>query len=299
MKTKIKELEESFLEYLKNNRNYSLHTLKSYQNDLSKLSIFINETNIKDPKEISNSLIRNFIGNHRRKGLSPRSLSRMLSSLRSFFKFLNSNGIIDHDPTSGITSPKQESLLPKALDTDMINKLLDFEPQDWIGHRDKALMELIYSSGLRLSELCSLDLKDLLVEEQLCRVIGKGNKERLVPVGTKAIKSINKWLKYRINLANEDESAVFVNKDGKRLGPRTIQIRLKKLSLARGLPYIHPHMLRHSFASHILESSGDLRAVQELLGHANLSTTQIYTKLDFQHLSKVYDKSHPHAKSKK
>ena len=190
MKTEIKELEESFLEHLKNNRNYSLHTLKSYQNDLSKLLIFLNESNINHPKEISNSQIRNFIGNHRRKGLSPRSLSRMLSSLRSFFKFLNGNGIIGHDPTSGIASPKQESLLPKALDTDMINKLLDFEPQDWIGHRDKALMELIYSSGLRLSELCSLDLKDLLVEEQLCRVIGKGNKERLVPVGIKAIKTI-------------------------------------------------------------------------------------------------------------
>ena len=190
MKTEIKELEESFLEHLKSNRNYSLHTLKSYQNDLSKLLIFLNESNINHPKEISNSQIRNFIGNHRRKGLSPRSLSRMLSSLRSFFKFLNGNGIIGHDPTSGIASPKQESLLPKALDTDMINKLLDFEPQDWIGHRDKALMELIYSSGLRLSELCSLDLKDLLVEEQLCRVIGKGNKERLVPVGIKAIKAI-------------------------------------------------------------------------------------------------------------
>ena len=181
----------------------------------------------------------------------------------------------------------------------MIDKLLNFEPKSWIEHRDKAMMELIYSSGLRLSELCSLNLKDLLLEEQMCRVLGKGNKERLCPVGSKAIEALEQWFTHRATIAKQDEASVFVNKEGNRLGPRTVQIRLKKISQDRGLPYIHPHMLRHSFATHILESSGDLRAVQELLGHANLSTTQIYTKLDFQHLAKVYDKSHPHAKNKK
>ena len=219
--------------------------------------------------------------------------------IRSFFKFLKSEGKFANDPTVGISTPKQDALLPKALDTDMIDKLLNFEPKSWIEHRDKAMMELIYSSGLRLSELCSLNVKDLLLEEQMCRVLGKGNKERLCPVGSKAIEALEQWYAHRETIANQNETSVFVNKEGNRLGPRTVQIRLKKISQDRGLPYIHPHMLRHSFATHILESSGDLRAVQELLGHANLSTTQIYTKLDFQHLAKVYDKSHPHAKNKK
>lgn len=299
MKTEISNLIESFLSFLKENRNYSEHTLKSYRNDLNKFEIFLNENKILTIAKVNNNLVRNFLGLHRRKGLSPKSLARILSSLRSFFKFLKTEGKFTNDPTVGISAPKQDALLPKALDTDMIDKLLNFEPKSWIEHRDKAMMELIYSSGLRLSELCSLNLKDLLLEEQMCRVLGKGNKERLCPVGSKAIEALEQWFTHRTTIANQDETSVFVNKEGNRLGPRTVQIRLKKISQDRGLPYIHPHMLRHSFATHILESSGDLRAVQELLGHANLSTTQIYTKLDFQHLAKVYDKSHPHAKNKK
>jgi len=182
------------------------------------------------------------------------------------------------------------------LDTDMVNKLLQFEPKTWGDYRDKAIAELLYSSGLRLSELCQLDMNDLSIEGQMCRVLGKGQKEREVPIGSKAIEAIKIWFKHRDARVENKERAIFINNLGKRLSQRSVQNGLKKMSSKMGLPYIHPHMLRHSFASHILESSGDLRAVQELLGHANLSTTQIYTKLDFQHLAKVYDKSHPHAK---
>ena len=178
----------------------------------------------------------------------------------------------------------------------MVNKLLQFEPKNWGDYRDKAIAELLYSSGLRLSELCQLDMNDLSIEGQMCRVLGKGQKEREVPIGSKAIEAIKIWLKHREERVENKERAIFINNLGKRLSQRSVQNGLKKMSSKMGLPYIHPHMLRHSFASHILESSGDLRAVQELLGHANLSTTQIYTKLDFQHLAKVYDKSHPHAK---
>ena len=299
MKSEISKSVKHFLLFLKETRNYSDHTLKSYKNDLNKFDLFLKDNEVSQYSEINNSTVRNFLGLYRRKGLSPRSLARILSSLRSFFKFLKTEGNLLNDPTVGISAPKQESLLPKALDTDMIDKLLNFKPKNWIESRDKASMELIYSSGLRLSELCSLDLKDLLLEEQMCRVLGKGNKERICPIGSKAIEALQDWFSHRSKIAKDDVKAVFVNKEGNRLGPRTVQVRLKKISLDRGLPYIHPHMLRHSFATHILESSGDLRAVQELLGHANLSTTQIYTKLDFQHLAKVYDKSHPHAKNKK
>ena len=178
----------------------------------------------------------------------------------------------------------------------MVNKLLQFEPKTWGDYRDKAIAELLYSSGLRLSELCQLDISDLSIEGQMCRVLGKGQKEREVPIGSKAIDAIKIWYKHRDTRAETSERAIFVNNIGKRLSQRSVQNGLKKMSSKMGLPYIHPHMLRHSFASHILESSGDLRAVQELLGHANLSTTQIYTKLDLQHLAKVYDKSHPQAK---
>ena len=172
MKTEISKFIDSFLSFLKENRNYSEHTLKSYKNDLNKFEVFLNENKIPNISEVNNNLVRNFLGLHRRKGLSPKSLARILSSIRSFFKFLKSEGKFANDPTVGISAPKQDALLPKALDADMIDKLLNFEPKSWIEHRDKAMMELIYSSGLRLSELCSLNVKDLLLEEQMCRVLG-------------------------------------------------------------------------------------------------------------------------------
>ena len=286
----------NFLNYLKNAKNYSDHTIKSYENDLLKFDNFLIEKKFSSWSDLKQADIRNFIGAYRRQGLSPRSVARILSSLRSFYKYLSLEGLTRENPILGISAPKLNSLLPKALDTDMVNKLLQFEPKTWGDYRDKAIAELLYSSGLRLSELCQLDVNDLSIEGQMCRVLGKGQKEREVPIGSKAIEAIKTWFKHRDARVESKERAIFINNIGKRLSQRSVQNGLKKMSIKMGLPYIHPHMLRHSFASHILESSGDLRAVQELLGHANLSTTQIYTKLDFQHLAKVYDKSHPHAK---
>jgi len=190
-------------------------------------------------------------------------------------------------------------LLPKAMDADLVQRLLDFKAKGMIEVRDKALAELLYSSGLRLSEICKLNMEDLDTKERTCVVTGKGNKTRIVPVGKKAIQAIRDWFMYRSELKQSKETstnAIFLNNKGNRISPRSIQLRLEKLCLMRGLPGINPHMLRHSFASHVLESSGDLRAVQEMLGHSDIGTTQIYTKLDFQHLSKVYDKAHPRAK---
>jgi integrase/recombinase XerC len=287
---------QDFLNYIKSARNYSEHTVKSYKNDLLKFEDFTQKNNFQKWADIKQADVREFIGSYRRNGLSPRSIARLLSSLRSFYKYLNVEGLSNANPILGISAPKLSSLLPKALDTDMVNRLLQFEPKTWGDFRDKAIAELLYSSGLRLSELCMLDIEDLSMESRICRVLGKGQKEREVPVGSKALEALELWYQHREERAKNIEKAIFVNNQGSRLSQRSIQNGLKKMSAKMGLPYIHPHMLRHSFASHILESSGDLRAVQELLGHANLSTTQIYTKLDFQHLAKVYDKSHPHAK---
>ena len=189
--------------------------------------------------------------------------------------------------------------MPKALDTDLVQRLLDFKPQGDLEIRDKAMFELLYSSGLRLSELCGLDLDGISIKERSCRVVGKGNKTRDLPIGEKAIQGLRDWLLVRKKISADSNKALFLNKNGKRLSTRSVQLRLERLSKKRGLPMVNPHMLRHSFASHILESSGDLRAVQEMLGHSDIGTTQIYTKLDFQHLSKVYDEAHPRAKTRK
>ena len=236
----------------------------------------------------------------RRRGLNPRSLQRLLSSIRSFFNYLADEGLISINPAHGISSPKAAKLLPKAMDTDLVQRLLDFKPKGNIEIRDKAMAEVLYSSGLRLAELCNLDLTSISIKERSCRVVGKGNKTRDLPIGRKAIQAIRDWLVHRSEFIKEPdintEKALFLNNKGKRISPRSVQLRLAKLSKMRGLPSVNPHMLRHSFASHVLESSGDLRAVQEMLGHSDIGTTQIYTKLDFQHLSKVYDKSHPRAK---
>jgi len=243
--------------------------------------------------------LRTFVNSERRRGLSPRSIQRLLSSCRTFFEFLLTEGQIQLSPAQSISSPKLAKLLPKAMDADLVQRLLDFKAKGMIEVRDKALAELLYSSGLRLSEICKLNMEDLDTKERTCVVTGKGNKTRIVPVGKKAIQAIRDWFMYRSELKQSKETstkAIFLNNKGNRISPRSIQLRLEKLCLMRGLPGINPHMLRHSFASHVLESSGDLRAVQEMLGHSDIGTTQIYTKLDFQHLSKVYDKAHPRAK---
>ena len=285
-----------FISNLKVVRNFSFNTIHNYDRDLQKLENFLKENKVNSLSSIKEHHIRGLINKERRRGLSPRSLQRLLSSIKSFFRFLVDEGEITINPAHNVISPKSPSILPKALDVDLVKKLLDFTPQGFFEIRDKAIAELLYSSGLRLSELCNLDLQDISIKEKICRVTGKGMKMRDLPVGEKALIAIREWLIHRNEISNSNGKALFINNRGKRISPRSVQLRLEKLSKLRGVPLIHPHMLRHSFASHFLESSGDLRAVQEMLGHSDISTTQIYTKLDFQHLAKVYDKSHPRAK---
>ena len=288
-----------FLSYLESVKQYSPNTLKGYQRDLEKLSQYLSVHEVQNWKNVNEHDIRTFINTERRRGLSPRSIQRLLSCCRTFYEHLLSEGEIKLNPAKNIVSPKSAQLLPKAMDADLVQRLLDFKPKGMIEIRDKAIAELLYSSGLRLSEICKLDLENIDLKERTCVVTGKGNKTRIVPVGTKAIQSLRDWIIYRNELLESKETqtnAIFLNNKGSRISARSIQLRLEKLCLQRGLPGINPHMLRHSFASHVLESSGDLRAVQEMLGHSDIGTTQIYTKLDFQHLSKVYDKAHPRAK---
>jgi len=289
---------EVFLSYLESVKQYSPNTIKSYERDLASLSLFLSNE-FKGWQLVKEHDMRTFINSERRRGLSPRSIQRLLSSCRTFFEYLLNEGQIKISPAQNISSPKLAQLLPKAMDADLVQRLLDFKPKGITEIRDKALAELLYSSGLRLSEICRLNLSDLDLKERTCIVTGKGNKTRIVPVGRKAIQAIRDWLIHRSDLIitkKTNTEAVFLNIKGKRISPRSIQLRLEKLCELRGIPGINPHMLRHSFASHVLESSGDLRAVQEMLGHSDIGTTQIYTKLDFQHLAKVYDKAHPRAK---
>lgn len=290
---------QNFLSYLESVKQYSAHTLISYKRDLQKLSENIANQGMENWSAVKEHDLRTFVNSERRRGLSPRSIQRLLSSCRSFFEYLMIEGQIKLSPAQSISSPKLAQLLPKAMDADLVQRLLDFKPQGALEVRDKALAELLYSSGLRLSEICKLDLQDLDIKERTCRVTGKGNKTRIVPVGKKAIQAMRDWFIYRSELIESKETstdAIFLNNKGMRISSRSVQLRLERLCLQRGIPGINPHMLRHSFASHVLESSGDLRAVQEMLGHSDIGTTQIYTKLDFQHLSKVYDKAHPRAK---
>ena len=288
----------SFIDYLKVVKNFSEHTTKNYKRDLDKFIRFLSD-NSTSLEKCDEQDIRLFVNQERRKGLSPRSIQRVLSSCRSFFNYLVEHKGFEKNHAQNISSPKSSKSLPKALDADLIQKLLNFKPKTELETRDKAIAELFYSSGLRLSELQGIDIGDISIKERTCRVIGKGNKTRDLPIGRQAVKSLRDWILIREKYSNENDLAIFINKQGNRLSNRSIQARLKKLSTERGLPAVHPHMLRHSFASHILESSGDLRAVQEMLGHADIGTTEIYTKLDFQHLSKVYDKAHPRAKKNK
>tara|TARA_B100001758_G_scaffold245990_1_gene260108 strand:+ start:1356 stop:2246 length:891 start_codon:yes stop_codon:yes gene_type:complete len=288
----------SFIDYLKVVKNFSEHTTKNYKRDLDKFIRFLSD-NSTSLEKCDEQDIRLFVNQERRKGLSPRSIQRVLSSCRSFFNYLVEHKGFEKNHAQNISSPKSSKSLPKALDADLIQKLLNFKPKTELETRDKAIAELFYSSGLRLSELQGIDIGDISIKERSCRVVGKGNKTRDLPIGRQAVKSLRDWILIREKYSTESDLAIFINKQGKRLSNRSIQARLKKLSTERGLPAVHPHMLRHSFASHILESSGDLRAVQEMLGHADIGTTEIYTKLDFQHLSKVYDKAHPRAKKNK
>ena len=279
-----------FLDYLTFEKRYSPHTLKAYQRDIEQYAA-INGAAWSEakPHQVSSMVAR-----LRSKGASPRTCQRLLSSLRSFFRYLEKQGVVEANPAAGVRSPKRSARLPNTLDADLTAKLFDARPESALEKRDLAMVELLYGSGIRLSELVRIDIHDLNLTNGMVRVTGKGEKTRIVPLGGPSIAAIESYLATRPGVA--PSAALFVTRNGKRVGPRTVQQRLKRWGQARlGSNELHPHLLRHSFASHVLESSGDLRAVQEMLGHADIATTQIYTHLDFQHLAKVYDAAHPRA----
>lgn len=286
-----------FLQHLESERGLSNHTVLSYSRNLKQLCDNIDpDTSL---SQIDALEIRSVLTKLHRRGLNSKSLQQWLSSLRTFFRYCIRKDLIKKDPASGISAPKAKRPLPKTLDVDQMNHFLEIKGTRWIDYRDRAIVELFYSSGLRLNELCSLNPESIKFAEGLVRVTGKGNKTREVPVGSKALKALREWINVRQAHLSGDESALFISQRGKRISPRSVQLRLNKIAVLQEMSEpIHPHMLRHSFASHMLESSSDLRSVQELLGHSNISTTQIYTHLDFQHLAKVYDQAHPRASRK-
>ena len=289
-----------FEQHLRTERRLSLHTVNSYKRDLNKLAVWCTQQSLLHPNQLDSQHIRQCMAMLHRKGLGGRSIQRWLSSLRTFFNYGLKHRWLTSNPANGIAAPKSPKKLPKTLDVDQINQFLSLPESNWIDCRDHAIIELLYSSGLRLAELANLNLTDVDLREAMVTVTGKGNKTRQLPIGRQALGAMKSWLKRRQELKKTDLPAMFLSQHGKRLSPRSIQDRLKKIGIKQGMQgKVHPHMLRHSFASHLLESSGDLRAVQELLGHQNISTTQIYTHLDFQHLAKVYDKAHPRAQKKK
>jgi len=291
---------DTFFQYLQSERQYSEHTLKNYRRDIHSFLAFCQQQSIVDFSRLDSAYIRQFIAARHRQGLGGRSLQRLLSSLRSLFHFLNKQRLLVNNPAQGVRAPKSPRKLPEVMTVDELDQLLMMKGDDVLLIRDKAIMELMYGCGLRLSELVTLDIKDVERKQRILNVTGKGNKQRQLPYGGKASDALESWLKIRSQLADSEEDAVFVSKRGTRLKQSSIQQRLKKWAIKQGLASdLYPHKLRHSFASHILESSGDLRAVQELLGHENLSTTQIYTHLDFQHLAKVYDDAHPRARKRR
>ncbi len=290
----------AFLRYLQGERQLSAHTLKNYQRDLERLDEQLQELGLAGWRELDERRLRRAVAQLHGNGLSGRSLARLLSAVRSFYRFLSREGEVTQNPALAVQAPKASRRLPQTLDVDQLGTLLDQRTDDPLEIRDLAMMELLYSSGLRVSELASLDLIDPDLRDGSLRVTGKGNKTREVPIGRKAIAALERWIRERSAIAQLDESALFVGKQGRRLGVRAIEQRLKRQGEHAGVSgRVYPHRLRHSFASHMLESSADLRAVQELLGHADIATTQIYTHLDFQHLMEVYEQSHPRAKRKK
>ena len=284
-----------YLVFVSQVKNLSENTTKSYERDLKKLYLFLEKLNITNYSDIKEEICSAWIGDLYSQNNKPKSIQRHLSSAKGFFRFLKKNNLISSSPFELVTAPKSSNALPDVLSPEDVEQLLNFKPSNTIEIRDMAIVELMYSSGLRVSETVNINISDFEENMSFLRVIGKGSKTRLVPMGRFAVNAINNWLNEREKISNNTD-ALFLNSKGSRLSVRSIQLRLKKMAIKQGLPPVHPHMLRHSFATHMLESSGDLRTIQELLGHSSLSTTQIYTKLDYQHLAKIYDKSHPRAK---
>ncbi len=287
----------SFIDFLKYERNLSDKTQENYQRQLFAIADALPLSGWHD---LTTQKVKSILVHAHRQGLSPKSISLRLSALRSFCNFLIRQGVLGTNPAKAVSAPKQGRPLPKQLNVDEVGQLLNIDEQSVLALRDKAMMELAYGCGLRLAELTNLNLKDIEDQGRQLRVMGKGSKQRILPLGTVARKALKDWLKVRGQLVSDDEPAVFVSMRQKRISSRQIAKRMQLWANRQSVgQQVHPHKLRHSFATHMLESSGDLRAVQELLGHANLSTTQIYTHLDFQHLASVYDDAHPRAKKRR
>lgn len=288
---------QGYLEYLAHERRLSAHTVRSYERDITALLALSGTLPLRD---LQPAQIRRFVSQLHARGLDGKSLARVLSAWRGFFNYLSRDHGHERNPCLGIRPPKAAKRLPHALSPDEAGRLMELGAGDALAVRDRAILELLYSSGLRLSELTGLMLADVNYQDATIRVTGKGAKTRVVPVGSYALAALRAWLVERTLLARPGEQALFLARNGARLSARSVQARLKQWGLKLGLSgNVHPHALRHSFASHLLQSSGDLRAVQDMLGHASISTTQVYTHLDFQHLAKVYDAAHPRAKRKR
>ena len=295
----LNQVVQQYLDYLAYNKRYSLHTINAYARDMQRLIETLADQGHGTWADAQADTIRDAMVTARKTHLAPKSIQRILSSWRSFFTYLLQQNLVKLNPVDGIRAPKSPRKLPNSLDPDQISQVLNatIVSDDPMAMRDKAMLELTYSCGLRLAELASLNIFDIDLTDASLIVTGKGNKTRQLPIGRQAIVALKSWLEQRGQLKCYDANALFINHRGMRMGVRGIQMRMANMAAAHG-QHIHPHMLRHSFASHLLQSSGDLRAVQELLGHSNISTTQVYTHLDYQHLAKVYDKAHPRAQEK-
>lgn len=290
---------ERFYEYLRSERGLSPLTIRNYRQQLEATASDLYEQGVGNWQQVDSKWVRQIVSEGIRQGLKPNSISTRLSSCRSFFDFLIDRGDLSANPAKGISAPRKSKTLPKNLDVDEVDQLLAVDEQDPLAVRDRAIMELMYGTGLRLAELVSLNVRDILPGSDEIRVVGKGNKERKVPFSGLAKEWVNKWLNLRSCLLKQEEPALFISKLGRRISHRNVQKRMEEWGLKQGVAsHISPHKLRHSFATHVLESSGNLRAVQEMLGHENISTTQVYTHLNFQHLAQEYDKAHPRAKKK-
>ena len=290
---------DGYLAHLAKERRLSPHTSSNYARDLRALAEHLDKSSVADWRRVDSQHVRMFAARSHAGGLDPRSVQRRLSAARGFFNFLIRERVVPNNPAVDVRAPKAAKRLPGTLDADAIAQLLDIPGDDPLAVRDRAIMELFYSSGLRLAELAGLDVLHVDLPDRTVRVLGKGAKTRIVPVGRKACEAIRAWLRERAALAAIGESAMFVGVGGARLRHRAIQLRIAYWAKRKGLPSrVYPHLFRHSFATHLLESSKDLRGVQELLGHADISTTQVYTHLDFAHLARTYDASHPRAKRK-
>ncbi|EJG1729983.1 tyrosine recombinase XerC [Vibrio parahaemolyticus] len=290
---------ERFYEFLRSEKGLSLHTQRNYKQQLETMAQHLADMGLKDWSQVDAGWVRQLAGKGMREGMKASSLATRLSSLRSFFDFLILRGEMSANPAKGVSAPRKKRPLPKNLDVDEVNQLLEVNEDDPLAIRDRAMMELMYGAGLRLAELVSVDVRDVQLRSGELRVIGKGDKERKVPFSGMATEWVGKWLRVRGDLAASGEPALFVSKLGTRISHRSVQKRMAEWGQKQSVAsHISPHKLRHSFATHMLESSNNLRAVQELLGHENISTTQIYTHLDFQHLAQAYDQAHPRARKK-